>query len=411
MPVQKERKIYRRFLLSSSIVIALVLTAIFLDMAIRTRQLIRKENIARAQVLFKAILLTRQWNADYGGVYVEKKPGVESNPYLENPDITAVDGRVYTLKNPALMTREISQYAEKDGLFKFHITSLKPINPQNMPDAFEKEALLNFDKGNLHEVSRTERINNMTFFRYMAPLFVEKSCLNCHRKQNYAVGDVRGGISITFNVDDIERNLRFNTAAIITFGVITTTLLLGLIYYFMSSLIKKLADARIQIEKIAITDELTGLFNRRHILERFLEEFEQAKRLEKTFSCIIGDIDHFKSVNDQYGHLAGDDVLKEVSHRLKSIIRAYDIVGRYGGEEFLIILPGTDIEQAWHFAERIRMAVKEPRVVTAPVTISLGVTCFEEADQTIDDMIKRADDALYRAKNAGRDRVERTPGP
>ncbi len=411
MPVKQEKKIYRRFVFSSSIAIALVLAVIFLDMAIRTRELISEENLVRARALFKTIQLTRQWNSDYGGVYVEKKPGIESNPYLENPDITTTDGHVYTLRNPALMTREISEYAEKDGLFKFHITSLKPLNPKNMADAFEREALLHFEKGNLHEFFRTERINKKDFFRYMAPLYVEQSCLHCHRKENYAVGEVRGGISITFNIQDIEHNLRFNTAAIVAFGIITTALLLGLVYYFTSSLIKKLADARMKIEQIAITDELTGLFNRRHILARFFEEFELAKRLESTFSCIIADIDHFKDVNDQYGHLTGDEVLKEVSHRFKSVIRAYDVAGRYGGEEFLIILPGTDIEQAWHFAERIRMDVKEPPLATVPVTISLGVACIEDKDQTLDDMIKRADDALYRAKKTGRDRVEWTTRP
>jgi diguanylate cyclase (GGDEF)-like protein len=408
MPVKQERKIYRRFVLSSSIAIALVLTVIFLDMAMRTGDLINEENLVRARAIFKIIVLTRQWNSDYGGVYVEKKPGIESNPYLENPDITTADGRVYTLRNPALMTREISEYADKDGFFKFHITSLKPLNPQNMPDAFERDALQQFEKGVLHEIFRTEQIHKIDFFRYMAPLYVEQSCLHCHRKENYVIGDVRGGISITFNIQDLEHNLRFNTAAIVAFGVITTALLLGLMYYFTSSLIKKLADARMKIEQIAITDELTGLFNRRHILARFVEEFELAKRLVLKFSCIIADIDHFKDVNDHYGHLAGDDVLKEVSRRFKSTIRVYDVAGRYGGEEFLIILPGTDIEQAWHFAERIRMAVKEPPVATVPVTISLGVACIEDTDQTLDDMIKRADMALYRAKKAGRDRVEWT---
>jgi diguanylate cyclase (GGDEF)-like protein len=148
------------------------------------------------------------------------------------------------------------------------------------------------------------------------------------------------------------------------------------------------------------------LYNRRHIFARFHEEFEKTTRLGKSLSCIIADIDHFKTVNDQYGHLTGDSVLKEVAHRIRQSIRVYDILGRYGGEEFLIILPETDIEQAWHFAERTRMQVKESPIMDNVITISLGVTCLQEGDQTIDDMIKRADDVLYKAKNAGRDRVE-----
>src|SRR5208337_2344765 len=120
-------------------------------------------------------------------------------------------------------------------------------------------------------------------------------------------------------------------------------------------------------------DDLTGMYNRRHILTRFSEEFEQGKRMNTNFSCIMADIDQFKAVNDQYGHLAGDEVLKEISRRFKSIIRAYDVAGRYGGEEFLIILPDTNLEQAWHFAERVRMMVKEQPAVNVPVTVSLGV--------------------------------------
>ena len=151
-----------------------------------------EENIVQARVVFNTIVLTRKWNANYGGVYVEKKEGVESNPYLINPDIKTVDGRVFTLRNPAFMTREISEYAEKEGMFKFHITSLKLMNPHNEADEFEKKALLQFETGAVKEVSGTELVNNRTYFRYMAPLYIENDCLQCHKHQNYAVGDSTG---------------------------------------------------------------------------------------------------------------------------------------------------------------------------------------------------------------------------
>ncbi len=409
MPVAKEKKIQRTFIISTSIVIALVLSGIFLETTVRTRQLINDAKLIQARVVFNTIVLMREWNAHYGGVFVEKRAGVESNPYLENPDIQVSDGRVFTLRNPALMTRELSEYAEKDGLYSFHITSLKLMNPHNKPDAFEEKALRQFEKGNVRELYQTEQINNRTFFRYMAPLYVEKDCLQCHRKQNYALGDVRGGVSITFDIDELQKKLRFNIFAIIIFGIVTTVMLLALIYFFTTKLLKKLADARMHIEKIAITDELTGLFNRRHLLSRFTQEFEQGKRLQTDLSCILVDIDHFKSVNDHFGHLAGDEVLKEISRLFMSIVRAYDIVGRYGGEEFLIILPDSKLEQAWNFAERMRMKVKETVIADVAVTISLGVTSLQESDSSIDDLIRRADDALYVAKNAGRDRVEWMP--
>ncbi len=409
MPVKKEKKIQRTFMLSTSMVIALVLSGIVLETTVRTRQLINDAKLIQARVVFNTIVLMRKWNAHYGGVFVEKRAGVESNPYLEHPDIRVTDGRIFTLRNPALMTRELSEYAEKDGLFTFHITSLKMLNPHNQPDAFEEKALRKFEESNVREVYLTEHINDKTYFRYMAPLRVEKDCLECHGKQNYAVGDVRGGISITFDIEDLQKKLRFNTFAIIFFGIIITAILLALIYYFTAKLIKKLADARMHIEKIAITDELTGLFNRRQLLSRFTQEFEQGKRLKTDLSCIIVDIDHFKSVNDQFGHLTGDEVLKEVARLFQSIVRAYDIVGRYGGEEFLIILPDSNLEQAWNFAERIRMKIKEAVIGNVAVTISLGVTSLQESDSSIDDLIKRADNALYAAKNGGRDRVDWMP--
>ncbi|HTP05751.1 MAG TPA: diguanylate cyclase [Nitrospirota bacterium] len=406
MPVTEERNIYRKFIISTGIVIALVLSGIFLDMVIRTRQLINEENLIQARVVFNTIVLTRKWNANYGGVYVEKKEGVESNPYLKNPDIRTTDGRIFTKRNPALMTREISEYAAREGLFKFHLTSLKLLNPHNQPDEFEAEALRMFERGGKNEVSRVEQINNRSYFRYMAPLFVEEECLQCHGEQDYHIGDVRGGISITFDIEDIQHKLKLNTASIITFGITTTSLLIFLIYFFMAQLIKKLADARNRIENIAITDDLTGIFNRRHILSRFGEEFEKVKRLKTNLSCILADIDQFKSVNDTHGHLAGDEVLKEISHRIRNTIRAYDILGRYGGEEFLILLPDTGLEDAKNLAERIRVHVKDTPVISGKITISLGVTAMQAQDQTVDDIIKRADDRLYRAKKSGRDRVE-----
>ena len=401
----KEKNIYARFIISTSMVIALVLSGIFLDMAIRTRQLLNEENIIQARIVFNTIVLARKWNANYGGVYVEKKKGVESNPYLENPDIRTVDGRVFTLRNPALMTREISEYAEKEGKFKFHITSRKLMNPHNRPDDFEEKALRQFETGAVKEVSQTEMVNQRRYFRYMAPLYIENDCLQCHRHQNYAIGEVRGGISISFDIEEHQSKIRYNTITVVVFGLTTTLLLLGLIYFFMARLIKKLEEARQTIEKIAITDQLTEVFNRHHIMSRFEEEFEKVKRLNKNVSCIMADIDNFKTINDSYGHQVGDHVLKVVSHRIRNTVRAYDILGRYGGEEFLIIMPDTSLDDARGLAERIRTRVKEEQISNITITISLGVVCVQESDRSVDDIIRRADENLYKAKKGGRDQV------
>ena len=404
MPVKREQQLYRTFILSTGLVITLALLAIFLNMAARTKELLTEENQIQARVVFNTITMARKWNADYGGVYVEKRPGVLSSPYLHDPDIAA-DGKVYTKRNHAVMTRELSEYAAREGLYRFHLTSLKLLNPANKPDSFETEALRRFERGE-REFSRIELIGNHSYYRYMAPLYIERECLQCHGQQGYKVGDVRGGISVSFDIDELQRKIDRNTFWIGLFGFTTAASLLGFVAFFANRLIRKLAEARRQIEQIAITDHLTGLYNRRHLLSRFHEEFEKVRRLDTELCCIMADIDHFKSVNDRFGHLAGDEVLKTVARLIRSTVRTYDIVGRYGGEEFLIILPETDRENARNLAERMRLLLKEQQTIAGQLTMSLGVARMEKDDRTLDDVIKRADERLYQAKNAGRDRVE-----
>jgi len=406
----QEKYIYRKFIISVSLASVLCLSVIFSIVSVTNRKLIFEQARAEAREIFNSIVITRKWNAGYGGVYIEKKPGIESNPFLEDPDIRTVDGRIFTKKVPAVMTREISELAGRDGPFNFHITSLNLLNPMNKPDEFETRALHLFEKGE-KEVYQKETRGNMTYFRYMAPLHVEKECLECHKKQGYAVGEIRGGISITFNIEDILHIQKSNTIIIALLATLSISSLLGLLFFFTFRMAGKMSDARQQIENMAISDGLTGLFNRRHVMERFSEELERAKRLQKDLGCIMIDIDNFKNINDTYGHLVGDKTLREVSDILKNSIRTYDIAGRYGGEEFLIVLPDTGFEDALMMAERMRTnikaqpAEKSDMAPAITVTISLGIASLRDTDISIDNMIKRADDGLYAAKKSGRDKV------
>ncbi|MBI5846479.1 MAG: diguanylate cyclase [Nitrospirae bacterium] len=404
MNLEKETKIYRTFLVSVSLTIALCLSAVFLGFSIRTKHLIFDEILANARAHFNDIVMMRKWNARHGGVFVEKKNGIVSNPYLENPDIKTVEGKIYTKKNPALMTREISEYFKKEDRFSFHITSLKLMNPNNRPDEFEIEALKQFE-GGLKEQYTTERVNNRTYFRYMAPLYIEQACLQCHRRQEYAVGDVRGGISVSMDVEELQGKLKFNALIIGLFALTTLVLLFSLIWYFTARLIRSISEARRKIEHMAVTDELTELFNRRQLMSRFREEFSRAARLHLNLGCIIFDIDNFKKINDTYGHQSGDAVLKIIAARTKESIRNYDVLGRYGGEEFLLILPHTTNEDLLQIAERTRQLIADKQIEAISVTISLGVSYLQDGDQSIESLIKRADEGLYEAKRLGRNRV------
>lgn len=400
----------RAFIVSVSLAVAVCISGAFLGIALRARTLIKNEMLNRARTDFRTIVQVRAWNASYGGVFVEKRVGVVSNPYLEHPDIQGTDGRWYTKKNPALMTREISERIKQSEGYGFHITSLNPLNPGNQADPKEAEALQSFETGN-KEQFWTEAIGGRTYTRYMAPLRAEQSCLECHAKQGYKVGDIRGGISFTYDTEEVQAKLRTNLYLVSSLALLTTGLLMGLVVLFFRQLVKKLAEARRLLETLATTDPLTGLYNRRQIMTRLEEECERIQRGGIGLSCIMLDVDHFKQVNDTYGHQQGDEVLKMIARQARASLRAYDVVGRYGGEEFIVLLPETDLETAQAVAERLRMAIQASAILKTatgqpqPTTVSLGLTQWRSGD-TVDTLIHRADEALYRAKANGRNRIE-----
>ena len=165
-----------------------------------------------------------------------------------------------------------------------------------------------------------------------------------------------------------------------------------------------------ELERLANLDSLTGLYNRRVILHRLNERIKYVRRYGEELSLIMLDIDHFKKVNDQYGHLIGDGVLEGIAVLVQRNIRDTDVVGRYGGEEFIIILLKTGLSSALGVAERIRKAIEAAEMKDSEgnvfsVTVSEGVSSYKPAEDERS-LISRADDALYRAKENGRNRVE-----
>jgi two-component system cell cycle response regulator len=164
------------------------------------------------------------------------------------------------------------------------------------------------------------------------------------------------------------------------------------------------------LEQLSTTDPLTGLRNRRYLTEVLAVEFLRAKRYNTPLAVVMADIDHFKLVNDRHGHATGDSVLEAVGGILKRRLRGSDHGGRYGGEEFLMVLANADEDGAGIFAERLRQEVEETALhsdsgTPLHVTLSLGVAAFHQGHQTPGDLVSQADEALYRAKQAGRNRV------
>lgn len=164
-----------------------------------------------------------------------------------------------------------------------------------------------------------------------------------------------------------------------------------------------------ELKMLSMTDPLTALFNRRYFRERLYEEVERVKRHDGCFSVVIIDIDNFKTFNDKYGHVAGDELLKGVSRAVKDAVRSMDVVARYGGEEFAVILPHTNKKDALVIAERMRRGVQDYRpshnIFEEWPTISLGVAEFPVDASHIDDLINKADRAMYMAKRMGKNRV------
>ena len=174
---------------------------------------------------------------------------------------------------------------------------------------------------------------------------------------------------------------------------------------------QRLLETQAQLRHQATHDPLTGLWNRGRLHEQLTTELQRSARYERPLSVILADLDHFKLVNDQHGHAAGDCVLREASERMRQVLRAHDGISRYGGEEFLVMLPETGCDEALVIAERLRAAVASTPIPigdgrSLPVTLSLGVATTTAVPGGLEPLIAAADAALYRAKAGGRNRVE-----
>ncbi|MDH3329533.1 MAG: DUF3365 domain-containing protein [Desulfobulbaceae bacterium] len=255
-----------KFILLVGTIISISFGVTFYRTSAFQHQLVLSQAVRQAQMLHKQILLTRKWVSDHNGLFFLKQENVEPNPYLPDPEVIDAQGRKYVKRNPAMVTRELSQYADKAGYFSYRVTTLKPINRDNAPDDFERKSLELFTKGQ-KEVVEISTMNKKHMLRYIAPLVVETSCLECHGDQGYEVGDIRGGLSVIIPVDTEFKNIRKNNRKLLVAGILTI-LVVGLTMYLM---IEYLVVRRLNLLSMAM-DRFQGQEAQVHDLPRGNDE-------------------------------------------------------------------------------------------------------------------------------------------
>ncbi len=302
----------------------------------------------------------------------------------------------------------------------YKLASNNPRNPFNTANDFEKDLIKKFNNSTLKEYKEVIEENGEKFLYFAKPVGAnQESCMKCHSDPKNApqellniygnekgfyekVGEIRAIISIKIPLDKELKNAfkYYNTVSIIIF------LSLLIIYIVISYLMRKNDKKQQRLEELVNIDQLTHCYNRRAFISDIQYEIELSKRTKNNFSLITFDIDFFKYINDTYGHQRGDEVLMKISKIVDRMNRNYDKFYRVGGEEFMILCPSTNLENAIQIAERVRRSIEIYKLDDITnVTVSIGVCEYNENDD-YESLYKKVDNALYLAKNNGRNRVE-----
>lgn len=274
-----------KLILLTVLVVCLSYGVTFYRTASFQEELVVKQATRQAKMLFNQIRLTRQWIADHNGLFLLKEPGVESNPFLEHGEIQNTDGTWLVKRNPAMVTRELSAYAAKAGMGQFNVTSLKPVNPLNAPDEFERRSLHKFEEGR-EEAIEIEETEGTFRLRYMAPLKVDDRCLTCHNKQGYKLNDIRGGMNVTIPMGWAYAEIKKNNRMLVAIAILTIIGVSITLYLLFDLLVAKrlqlLADMMNRYPNAPLTqyfnsnvsDDEIGFLNKQF--------FKLCERLEKS---------------------------------------------------------------------------------------------------------------------------------
>lgn len=309
-----------------------------------------------------------------------------------------------------------------DYLQPFNIVKIKVFNKQmEIVYSTDPSIVGKIDAGNERlEIALKGKVDTELLPKHKVIDLAEEELINIDVVETYVpvsngAGDIIGSVEVYMDVT----RYRYRLTEILSSSMILITLVLlgvfSLLFLVMRRGTSRLTEYERQLHEFATTDVLTGIANRRYLLNRAEEEFSRVQRewqSDKQIDSegfILIDIDYFKNINDTHGHQVGDEVLREMAKRLKHCIRRFDTVGRYGGEEFLIITHKKDSKNVKIIAERILNEVRsrpfEVEGISIDVTVSIGLASIEQNDKSINDVIKRADESLYKAKASGRNQI------
>ena len=359
-----------------------------------------------AEISYDKDVIYRRWVAKQGGVYVPVSEMTPPNPYLKVPqrDIKTPDGLSLTLINPAYMTRQVNELAMETHNLQGHITSLNPIRPENYPDPWEREALKSFERG-IKETSSIEMKSGKEYFRFMRPFVTEKSCLKCHAFQGYKEGDIRGGISVSIPMEPLRaiersRMIELTLAHSFLWIIGLAGIGIGTRRLWRQTLQREKAEEELLL--LSITDQLTGLHNRRGFLSLAEQQLRLSDRTKDRMLLFFADLDGLKWINDTLGHKEGDNALIEMAMVLKETFRSSDIIARMGGDEFAVLAIDTTEVNSEIFTGRLQSLIdarnnQENRKYR--LSISLGCSFYDpENPCSIDELMVQADQLMYEEK-------------
>ncbi|HTK04837.1 MAG TPA: sensor domain-containing diguanylate cyclase [Candidatus Eisenbacteria bacterium] len=346
-------------------------------------------------------------------------PAITADPELaviaEKPKLTRHASRD-KMYSPIIVDELIDKLRRQNGQIAFLSSVFKSTSDAVVvADLSGKITMFNKGAENIFELDETMALGD-NLFRLctdstpdgprIGRLLVENKRIENLRSELVGVAGKRTPVLLTVNFVEDDGGVPVAIVAVIKDNSQTESLLAE-----VTQKKEEVERLYVEVEKLSVTDEKTGLYNSRYFQRQIADEYERMKRGHMAeLSLVVIDIDFFKKFNDTYGHQTGDDVLKAVAEVLKRVVRKIDVPCRFGGEEFMVILPSTGREGALRLAERIRTAVAELKVPVkgksdVSVTISLGVRTHSPKDSTVGMFIHEADEAMYRAKQTGRNRT------